>query len=120
MTDSADTPLSLAWELIGACDEYHRALDHLFAITIGFTTSTGGEVWLPSKSGQPWAAAVAGNALRERARRLLPRLDAEAIEAAPVLADKKALVLYFETDADRDEMVELMRPIYKGMRTVRL
>lgn len=48
------------------------------------------------------------------------RVDADAIAAAPELADKKALVLYFETDADRDEMIEACRAAMPGARTVKV
>lgn len=46
------------------------------------------------------------------------RPDAEAIAAAPSLRDKKAVVLYFETDADRDEVVELLKQVHPDMRAV--
>lgn len=44
-------------------------------------------------------------------RRLLEleRPDAEAIAAAPELKDKKALVTYFQTDADRDEFIAALQ-----------
>lgn len=49
-----------------------------------------------------------------------PRPDAEAIAAVPQLKDARALVLYFPTDADRDEFVSLIHEAKPGMRTVKL
>lgn len=48
------------------------------------------------------------------------RADAEALAAVPELKDKHALVLYFLTDADRDEFVGLVHEAKPGMRTVKL
>lgn len=49
-----------------------------------------------------------------------PRADAEAIAAVPELKDKHAVVLYFETDGDRDELVALIQQAKPGMRAVNL
>lgn len=65
----------------------------------------------------------------ERQRRELAKLnarlaqarpDAEAVQAVPALAGKKAVVLYFETDADLDEMVAALRAAKPNMRTEKL
>jgi hypothetical protein len=37
------------------------------------------------------------------------RLDVEALEATPELIGKTAVVIYFETEADRDELVLAMK-----------
>lgn len=50
------TAITTNKELLAACKAQHAAIDHLFAILIlqkkGF---------LPSKSGEPWAALLIGN-----------------------------------------------------------
>jgi hypothetical protein len=46
------------------------------------------------------------------------RLDVEAVEAAPELLGKLALVMYFETEADKDELVAAIHMIKPGMRAV--
>lgn len=48
------------------------------------------------------------------------RIDAPAIAASPELADKKALVLYFETDEDRDGMIAACREAMPTARTVKV
>lgn len=48
------------------------------------------------------------------------RPDAEAIAAAPTLKGKKAVVLYFETEQNRDELVALIQEAKPGMRAVNL
>ena len=48
------------------------------------------------------------------------RIDAPAIAAAPELAGKRALVLYFETDEDRDGMIEACRAAMPNARTVKV
>ena len=59
---------------------------------------------------------------QQRTIRLLEqrRIDAEAIAAVPALRDKKAVVLYFENDEDRDGLVELLQAAHPGMRAVNL
>lgn len=47
----------------------------------------------------------------------LERPDAEAIRAAPSLKDKKAVVIYFETDADRDECARALEKLVPRVRT---
>jgi hypothetical protein len=49
-----------------------------------------------------------------------PRVDQEAIDAVPALRDKKAVVLYFETDEDREGFVRAIHVIKPGMRSVNL
>lgn len=49
-----------------------------------------------------------------------PRPDAEALAAVPSLRGAKALVLYFPTDADRDEFVALIHEAKPNMRSVKL
>lgn len=48
------------------------------------------------------------------------RIDAPAIAAAPELVGKKALVLYFETEADRDEMISACKAALPNARTVKV
>jgi hypothetical protein len=48
------------------------------------------------------------------------RLDVEALEATPELIGKRAVVLYFETDADRDELTAAIAREKPGMRSVNL
>jgi hypothetical protein len=48
------------------------------------------------------------------------RPDAEALAAVPTLRGAKALVLYFPTDADRDEFVALIHEAKPNMRSVKL
>ncbi len=56
----------------------------------------------------------------EHIRLLLSRPDAEAIAAAPELAGRKALVLYFETDEDMAEVVAMFREVKPNVRTVKV
>lgn len=46
------------------------------------------------------------------------RLDVEAVEAAPELLGKHAVVMYFETAADKDELVAAIAIGKPGMRSV--
>lgn len=46
------------------------------------------------------------------------RLDVEAVEASPELLEKHAVVLYFETQADKDELVAQIHLSKPGMRSV--
>lgn len=48
------------------------------------------------------------------------RPDAEALNAVSDLRGKNAVVLYFETDADREEFIALIHEAKPGMRTVKL
>lgn len=48
------------------------------------------------------------------------RLDQEAVDAVPELAGKKALVLYFNSDADRDEFAVAVQKWKSSARTVRI
>jgi len=48
------------------------------------------------------------------------RLDQEALDASPELRGKNAVVLYFETDADREEFVALVKLAKPGMRAVNI
>lgn len=50
----------------------------------------------------------------------VPRADAEAIAAVPELKGKNAVVLYFETPEDRDELVALIKQEKPGMRAVNI
>jgi hypothetical protein len=59
-------------------------------------------------------------ALQDARSRTTIRPDAAALNAAPELTDKSAVVLYFETPADRDEVVELIQLAKPGMRPVNL
>lgn len=58
-------------ELLAACKAQHEAIDRLFAMLIVATgsdrPSESGMAFLPSQSGQPWEALVAGNAAIARA-----------------------------------------------------
>lgn len=49
-----------------------------------------------------------------------PRPDATAVNAVPLLVGKKAVVLYFETELDRDELVALIHEAKPNMRAVNL
>lgn len=53
-------------------------------------------------------------------RRPTQRPDADALNAAPALVGKKAVVLYFDTERDRDELVALIREAKPNMRAVNL
>lgn len=48
------------------------------------------------------------------------RPDARAIAAAPELEDKSALVLYFGSDADREEFADVCKASMTGVRTVNI
>lgn len=48
------------------------------------------------------------------------RIDQEAIDAAPELKGMKALVLYFNNDQDRDEMIEACKQALPNARTVKV
>lgn len=48
------------------------------------------------------------------------RPDSEVLQAVPQLADKKAVVLYFETDEGRDEVVAAIQAMQPNMRAVNL
>jgi hypothetical protein len=49
------------------------------------------------------------------------RPDKEAIAAAPELKDKRALVVYFETDEDRDEFAAMLEAYFgPRARTVKI
>ena len=48
------------------------------------------------------------------------RIDQKALDATPELRGKNAVVLYFETDADREEFVALMKLAKPGMRAVNI
>lgn len=48
-------------EAAGVIAEQHRAIDSLFALCVSEDAS-----FFPSKSGQPWEALLAGNALQEK------------------------------------------------------
>lgn len=52
-------------ELLAMVKQQHEAIDRLFARLIE-VTSEQDELFLPSQSGQPWAACVAANALIKR------------------------------------------------------
>jgi hypothetical protein len=58
-------------ELLAACKGQKQAIDTLFAMLIIATRSDqpseSGMAFMPSKSGQPWDALVAGNAVIARA-----------------------------------------------------
>ncbi|HEY1900742.1 MAG TPA: hypothetical protein VGG49_13220 [Steroidobacteraceae bacterium] len=112
----------LAKQLLEACDKYQEALDILFAQLIMATRNNAPprEPFLPTKSGQPWAAATFGNEVRERAREALSRPDAEAIAAAPELAGKLAVVVYFNNEAQRDAFVQAAKDSMSRMRTVKI
>lgn len=73
---------------------------------------------------QPAVAAleIARDRLARWAQLLMdqPRPDEEAIAAVPELRGKRAIVLYFETDADRAEFVALIHEAKPGMRTVKI
>ena len=49
-----------------------------------------------------------------------PRSDAECLAAVPDLKGKNAVVLYFETPEDRDELVALIHEAKPGMKAVNL
>jgi hypothetical protein len=51
--------IASAPELLAACQAQHEAIDRLFAMLIDL--SPRDKTFYPSKSGQPWEAAVAGN-----------------------------------------------------------
>lgn len=51
-------------DLLSACKMQHEAIDRLFAMLLEIKPG-----FFPSKSGQPWAAMMAGNAAIERAER---------------------------------------------------
>jgi hypothetical protein len=83
-------------------------MDKTFRLFAGFISR-----WDIRQSGHvPRLAILAGRAA--------PRPDAEAVAAAPSLKDKKAVVLYFATDTDRDELVEALTAAYPDMRAVNL
>jgi hypothetical protein len=46
------------------------------------------------------------------------RLDVEAVEAAPELLGKHAIVMYFETQEDADEIAASIQAAKPGMRSV--
>lgn len=48
------------------------------------------------------------------------RPDQDALDAVPALKDAKAVVLYFPTEADRDEFVAIVQEAKPGMRAVNL
>lgn len=50
----------------------------------------------------------------------LKRPDLEAVKAVPALANKKALVLYFEDDTARDEFAELVKTVRGFSRSVKV
>lgn len=52
-------------ELLAVVKQQHEAIDRLFALLIE-ATSERDDLFLPSQSGQPWAACLAGNALIKR------------------------------------------------------
>jgi len=58
--------IAAAPDLLAACKMQHEAIDRLFALLIIATRSDrpseSGMAFMPSKSGQPWDALVAGNA----------------------------------------------------------
>lgn len=64
VSDPSEVP-----ELLAALKQCHEAIDRLFAQLV-VATSKGPRLFLPSQSGQPWAAAVA-------AHELIKRLEAE-------------------------------------------
>lgn len=52
-------------ELLAACKAQHEAIDTLFAMLLAITHRLSDEPvekFYPSKSGQPWAAVLQGNA----------------------------------------------------------
>lgn len=57
------TLIAAAPELLDACRAQQEAIDRLMAMLIALTGQNGlDDVFLPSKSGQPWEAVLAGNA----------------------------------------------------------
>lgn len=48
------------------------------------------------------------------------RPDAEALNAAPELRGKNAVVVYFDTDTDREDFIQLLLQANPGMRTQKL
>jgi hypothetical protein len=65
-TEQAPVPPDVNSDLLAACKAQHEAIDTLFAMLIVATRSDrpseSGMAFMPSKSGQPWEALVAGNA----------------------------------------------------------
>lgn len=111
----------LCKELLAACDAYHEALDRLFTRLILETRKPGNDTcFMPTRSGQPWDAATFGNVIRQKARQVLSRPDAEAIAAAPELAGKLAVVVYFNSEVQRDAFVDAACESMTNIRTVKV
>jgi hypothetical protein len=53
-------------------------------------------------------------------KRIGERPDQVAVDAVPELQDKKALVCYFATDADRDEFAETLKQWMPNARSERI
>jgi hypothetical protein len=70
-TEKAPAPADVNADLLAACKAQHEAIDRLFAMLIIATgsdrPSESGMAFMPSKSGQPWDALVAGHAAIARA-----------------------------------------------------
>ena len=66
-------------QLLAQCEEYHRALDTMFARMIEKTATEQPHCFFPTESGQPWEACQKGHALIQSVRAALktsaPRPD---------------------------------------------